>query len=497
MNRKFKEGRIASRSHSRGHSKRYPQSEQGTSSRSHWPDILQAWRQIRLAATCLLLASAAWAQQSSPAAAPAQNPSEPALHEFSLPQAIDFAAKNSVIVKNALLDYQIQQQSNRATTSQALPQISASLGLTDYLQIPTTLIPGEFVGQPAGTFLPLKFGTQYNTSGGVTLTQVLFNGQVFVGLQARTASLQFYQKRREVTEQMLRANIYKVYYQLLIAKSQMDQVEANIDNQQALLHSSSEMFKNGFAEQLDVDKSTVQLANLQSDKINLQFNIDNGYLGLKVLMGMPVRDSLRLTDTLTYEMIRDAALTDDYRYADRRDFQLLEINHTLNEYNVKRYKQAYIPTASLTGNYSQNQYTNDFDLGQKQSWFPSSYVQLNINIPIFDGFYKDANIQQAKLQMRQTENNMDSLKIRIDNDVRQSQLQFAAALSTLDYQKKNMELSEKVYEQTRKKFEQGLGSNTEITTALADQRTAQANYFNALYNAIIARVDYLNAIGKL
>jgi len=99
--------------------------------------------------------------------------------------------------------------------------------------------------------------------------------------------------------------------------------------------------------------------------------------------------------------------------------------------------------------------------------------------------------------MRQTENNMDSLKIRIDNDVRQSQLQFAAALSTLDYQKKNMELSEKVYEQTRKKFEQGLGSNTEITTALADQRTAQANYFNALYNAIIARVDYLNAIGKL
>ena len=101
------------------------------------------------------------------------------------------------------------------------------------------------------------------------------------------------------------------------------------------------------------------------------------------------------------------------------------------------------------------------------------------------------------MRLRQTENNVDSLKNRIDNDVRQAQLRFSSALATLDFQKKNMDLSEKVYEQTRKKYEQGLGSTTEITTALSDQKTAQANYFNALYSAIAARVDYLNAIGKL
>jgi outer membrane protein TolC len=94
-------------------------------------------------------------------------------------------------------------------------------------------------------------------------------------------------------------------------------------------------------------------------------------------------------------------------------------------------------------------------------------------------------------------NNVDSLKNRIDNDVKSAQLRFAASLSTLDYQKKNMDLSERVYQQTRKKYDQGLGSNIEITTALSDQKTAQANYFNALYNAVIARVDYLTAIGKL
>ncbi|HEX9511916.1 MAG TPA: TolC family protein [Puia sp.] len=441
----------------------------------------------------ILMALNASAQQGSPG----QASSSPAIYSLSLKEAIDYAVKNSVMVKNALLDLKIQEQSNRATTSQALPQVTGSLGLTDYLQIPTTLIPGEFTGQPAGTFIPLKFGTKWSANGGATLKQVLFDGQVFVGLQARQASLDFYSKKQEITEQMLRVNIYKIYYQLLLSHTQVEQSDANIAKQKELLHSSTEMFKNGFSEKLDVDKANVQLANLESDSIQLSYNISNGYLGLKVLLGMPIKDSLVLTDTLTYDMIREAALGDDYKYTDRHEYQLLEINKRLNEYDVKRYKQMYIPTANLTVNYSQNQYSTKFDLGKRNSWFPSSYVGVNINVPIFDGFYKDANIRQAKFKLEQTRNNIDSLKIRIDNDVKQAQLRFTAALASLDYQKKNMDLAESVYAQTRKKYEQGLGSNTEITSALTDLKSAQANYFNALYNAVVAKVDYQNAIGKL
>jgi outer membrane protein len=449
-----------------------------------------------MAAMLGLPALTAWTQQTGNGQTPGAVQA-PQIHELSLTQAIDYTNKNNAAVKNALLDYQIQQQSNRATTSQALPQVTGNLGLTDNVKIPTTLIPGEFIGQPAGTFVPLQFGTQYNTNAGITLKQVLFDGQVFVGLQARQASLDFYQERTAITEQMLRANVEKIYYQLLISKTQIAQIDANITNQQELLRNSTELFKNGFAEQLDVDRSNVQLANLQTEKIQLELNISNGYLGLKVLMGMPTKDSLQLTDSLTYDMIRDAMLSDDYKYTDRHEFQLLQINKKLNEYDVSRYKKMYIPTANLTANYSQNQFSNKFDLTQKGSWFPSAYIGLNITVPIFDGFFKDANIKQAKLKLRQTENNIDSLKLRIDNDVKQAQLRFSAALATLDFQKKNMDLSDRVYAQTRKKYDQGLGSNTEITTALADQKTAQANYFNALYSAIVARVDYLNAIGKL
>ncbi|HVS96995.1 MAG TPA: TolC family protein [Puia sp.] len=441
-------------------------------------------RHIPLAVPLLLLATGLNAQ--------------PNIHSFSIGQAIDYASKNSVIVKNALLDYQIQEQSNRATTSQALPQVTGSLGFTQYWQVPVTPIQGgTFPGTTPGKVYTFPFALPYNTSAGISLKQVLFDGQVFVGLQARRASLEFYRRKEEVTEQMLRANIYKVYYQLLVARSQMSQIDANIENQRILLHSTTEMFRNGFAEQLDVDKSNVLLANLQTEKIQLQNGIDNGYLGLKVLLGMPVRDSLELTDSLTYDMVRNGVLGDDYKYSDRRDFQLMMVGKTLGEFNVKRYQKAYIPTLNFAATYQQNQYWTAFDWTAAQSWYPASFFSFSLSVPIFDGFYKAANIRQAKLQLQQTENNIDSLKNRIDNDVRQSQLQFSSALATLDFQKKNMDLAQRVYEQTRKKYEQGLGSNTEISTAFAEERTAQYNYFNALYSAIIAKVDYLNAIGKL
>ncbi len=419
------------------------------------------------------------------------------IYRFSLKEAIDYGSKNSAKVKNALLDYKIQEQSNRATTSQALPQITGNAGVTDYLQIPITPVPGAFLSPPQPGFIPLKFQTQYNSVGGLTLKQVLFDGQVFVGLQARHASLDYYRKNQEITEQTLRVNIYKIYYQLLLSRIQTDLIDTNIAKTKELLHNTTEMFKNGFSEQLDVDKASVQLANFESQKIQVNYNIDNGYLGLKVLMGMPIRDSVLLTDTLTYDMIRDAVLNDTYKYSDRRDFQLLQINKNLNEFDIKRYKKLYIPALNFTANYSQNNYGSSLDLFQKNSWFPSTYIALNISIPIFDGFYKDANIRKSKYALQQTENNMEALKISIDNDVSQAQLQFTSSLATLDYEKKNMGLAESVYNQTRKKFEQGLGSNTEITSAQSDLTQAQNNYLNALYNAIIAKIDYQNSIGKL
>jgi len=420
-------------------------------------------------------------------------------HEFTSTQAADYAKKNNLQVKNALLDLQIQQQVNRGITAAALPSLSGTGNFTDNLKIPTQLLPGEFFGQPAGTFIPVRFGTKYTANGGLALNQLLFDGQVFIGLQARKTSIDLQQKSIEVTEESIRKNIYKIYFQLVVGKTQVELIDSNISRLEKLLHDTKEIYKNGFAEQLDVNKVDVALANLQTQRLRTTSTIDAGYIGLKALMGMPIKDTLILTEGITDEKLKDNLLQDaKYEYTDRKDYQLLDLNRKLREYNVRRYKLAYIPTLSFTANHSYSAQRTEFDFFKKSgTWFPSTFVALNLRFSIFEGFARKASVQQAKLELQQVQNTLDNQKINIDSDVEQARLNYTAAISTIDYQKKNMALAEEVYRQTKKKYEIGTGSNTEITSAQTALVEAQTNYTSALYDAIIARIDYVSAIGKL
>jgi outer membrane protein TolC len=258
------------------------------------------------------------------------------------------------------------------------------------------------------------------------------------------------------------------------------------------------MQENGFAEKLDLDKLSVQLANLQTEKVSALNQVQNGYFGLKVLMGMPVKDSLVLTDSLSDEQIKNGILElSDFNYTQRRDYQYAELGVALGEYDVRRYKLAKLPTLSLNGYYNKNAQRNKFDFLKKGDWFDISAFTLQVNIPIFTGMAANARIARARLALEQSVNQREALKISIDNEIETARNNFSTAVSTMDYQKKNMELAEAVFLQTRKKFEVGTGSNTEITQAQTDMKAAQTNYINALYNAIIARIDYIKATGRL
>jgi outer membrane protein len=440
-------------------------------------------------------------------------------HEFSVQQAADYAKKNNVNVKNALLDVKLQEQVNREITARAYPGINASLGSTYNPNIATQVLPnfispatyqvlidegvkdgnGNPIQMPSDFgFVSAQFGTKYSATAGISLNQILFDGQVFVGLMARDAAIKFYEKSAEVTEEMIRTNIYKIYYQLVVSKTQVELLDANIALLEKLLRDTRLIYENGFAEKLDVDKVNVQLTNLQTEKIKVLNIISNGYYGLKTLMGMPVTDELILTDQLTDEQIKDGALeSSNYSYESRKEYQYARIGKQLNEYNVRRYKLSQIPTVSLSALYAKNAQRNKWNFFGKGDWFTISNVNLNVSIPIFNGFYTKSKIAQAQLEVMKIDNRIEALKLSIDNEVATAKNNFSSAISTMDFQKKNMELAEKVYQQTKKKYEMGTGSQMEINTAQTDMKTAQTNYITALYDAIIAKVDFMKATGKL
>jgi len=241
------------------------------------------------------------------------------------------------------------------------------------------------------------------------------------------------------------------------------------------------------------------MANIQTEKLKALNQINNGYLGLKLLMGMPIKDSLALTDEVSYDKIREGLLNGSaFQYNDRKEYQYAELGIKLNQYNIKRYKLSKVPTLKLSGYYNKNAQRNEFDFFKSgRTWYPISAFTLNIDIPIFHGFSTKAKIEGAKLELQKSINQRESLKLSIDNEIETAKNNFQSAIATLDFQKENMELAENVYDQTKKKYEAGTGTQIEIINGETDLKTAQTNYINALYDAIISKVDYLKAIGKL
>jgi len=216
-------------------------------------------------------------------------------------------------------------------------------------------------------------------------------------------------------------------------------------------------------------------------------------------MGMPVNDSLVLTETINEDALSTDVLSDAIaQYDIRKDFKYLSSVRKLNEYNVKRYQLSTLPSVVLNGAVQKNAQRTKFDFfSGSGSWFETQMLSLNVSFPLFRGGANAARIKRTKIELKQIDNQLEAMKNNIDNEVNQAKLNYMSSVATMQFQKKNMQLAETVYAQTKKKFETGTGSNTEISAAQADLVSAQNNYMNALYTALISKVDLLKATGKL
>lgn len=435
-------------------------------------------------------------------------------YNLTVKEAVELAFKNLAEVKNAALDVEIQQAQNKEITGSALPQVNATASLSRYLQLPKILFPdgsksgiydvlkkeklvADTLTIPSPTFQAVSFFQPWNTSAGATLSQLLFQPDVFVGLRARQTSLGYSKANLELVKEQVKNSAYRRYYAILIAEKQAGFLQGGIERLQKLYHDDSVMFKNGFAERLDLDKVEVQLTNLRTSKTVLDNSIKLAYAALKYSIGLPQADTVALSENLSNDDIKRGVLSDDFKYDLRKEFQVVTYMRRLQELNVKRYQMGYLPTLSASLGYTIQGMGQKFITDPSTLWFKNSLIALNFSVPLFDGFQRKYKIQQEKLNLQKVDNNIENLKRVIDLQQTISKESLTSALLNLDAQERNVQLAESVYNTTKKKFEAGLGSSFEVLTADNDWQTAQSNYFNGLYNAIIAKISYQSALGKL
>ncbi len=441
-------------------------------------------------------------------------------YEISVKEAVDIAFKNVNDLKNVRLDYKISEARNKEIIGMALPQVSGSFQGNHYLSLPQIQFPDgtdkaiydvlrdngvrDGSGNPITTvadvsFRNFSFFTPWNINGGISVQQLLFEPQVFVGLEARKELLANSGMHLKVAEDKVREAVHKNYYAVLILQKQSGFVQESIKRLEKLSSDMNEMFKNGFVEKLDIDKTTVSLNNTKTIESQLRNGIIIGYAVLKMTLGLSQADSLVLKDVLTPQQIKDGVLDETFEYENRNEIKLLNSAKKLQGYDIRRYKLSYAPTLAAFYNYQRNGQRAAGDNASASPWFwySTSIVGLSINVPIFDGLQKKNKIRQSQFNLEKVENTLDQAKKGIDFERTVAKNSLSNAILTMDAQEKNMQLAERVYNTVKKKYEQGVGSSFEVLQADTEMQQAQSNYFKSLYDAIIAKISYQKALGKL
>lgn len=420
--------------------------------------------------------------------------------EYSIQSAIDYAIQHNSNYLNAELDKKIAEYRNREFIGIGLPQISGSFDVKNYVELPTSLLPGQFFGAPAGTFIPVRFGTQWNAAGGVSISQIIFSSDYLVGLQASKEFKLLSEKSLTRTKVEIVINVTKAYYGVIVNKEKIKTLQANIERIRKILDDTKALNKAGFVEQLDVDRLALTYNNLLTEKEKVERLIGLSETLLKFQMGYPVQDPIVLTDELKAEQFQDLNDVTEVKpnYASRPEFMLLESQQKINELDLKRYRYQFLPSLVAYGSYQKNAQRTKFDLFDgDQKWFPIGVIGATLNLPIFSGGQKYYRIQQAKLNLLKTANTINYLKSAIDMETNVAAVMYKNAFISVQTQSKNKELAKSIFETTRKKYEAGVGSSLELITAETALKEAETNYLTAVYDLIIAKTDLDKAQGNV
>ena len=423
---------------------------------------------------------------------------------FSVADCINYAYAHQDSVKNAALDVRSADYKIKETIGTGLPQISGSASFQDYLKVPTSVGPqGNFltgVFFPDRPLVPFPIGAvTYNNTYSAQLTQLLFSGTFLVGLKAVKTYKELYIKSLTRSKIQTSVNVTKAYYQVLVSNEQIKLLDANINQLKQQLDQTVQQNKQGFVEKIDVDRLTVQYNNLVTNRENTIRLLALNYELLKFQMGMPIQQELNLKDKLEDINLSEnagGAALDTAFYHKRVEYSLAETNVKLNQLDVLQKKAAFLPTLSANAGIADVFQENHFKYLYNHAYL-NDYVGLSLNVPIFSGGQRRNQMRESEVNVEKAQNDLYNAKNALSLEANSATVSLTNSIASLNNQKRSRELAQEVLRVAKIKYQQGVGSSIEVTQAETDFETADNQYIQALYNALISKVDLDKALGNI
>ena len=417
----------------------------------------------------------------------------------TLKQAIEYALQNKTDALKAKLEVTNADYKIAEAKAGALPKINGTANLTyNPILQQSALDVGKAFGGPSKIEM-VAFGQPWIAGAGVQLQQAVFNQQVFIGLKAAKSTKEFYQLNAELTDEQIIERVSNAYFQVFTVEQNQQTLESSYASTEKVRNIIKSLFDNGLAKKIDLDRTNVNLTNIETNIKQTKNGVAQAKNALKFYMGMPIEKDIQLVKEdmeITPHLLENTMSSDN-----RTEVKVLLKNKELLEYNKKATEAAYYPTVNLTANYNWQGLGPKFPLTNGTSngvyWSDYSAIGLGINVPIFNGFATKSKIQQAQIDLDKLNLDIQETKLSLDLAYQNAKSQIENSLNTLEYQKANVALAEDVLANTKSNYQYGLATLTDLLDAENSLVQAKNNYTNAILDYKIAEVQYYKSKGEL
>ena len=399
----------------------------------------------------------------------------PATLNLSLAEAQDYAVETNRSLRNASLAVQKAYAQRWQTIASMLPSADLSWGYTSMMGYKM-----NFGGMP--------IEMPDNGTLGVTAA-VGINGQAIVGALLNNVAIDMQKLNLQQSEDDLRANIKTSYASVLVLQNVVTLLESSLANIEQMAEMTQRSVDVGAAEQTTADLIKVRVNTLKN---NINANLRSTQLALnalKVLLDIPAETELVLTSTLEDFLSAEAVLAllgNDFILENNLNYQLLEKNVELAKKNVHMAGWAYGPTVALAYQYNQKDY-----FGKKEglNMTPPNAVSLNISMPLWSSGKRAAGVVEKKIALEEARNTFAETANNLGIQNEQLRYNLQNGYETYMNEKDNMEVTQRVFESTTNKFNQGAASNLDLVNASNDLITAQSSYVQAVLTLVNAQVE--------
>ena len=407
---------------------------------------------------------------------------------MSLQQAMDHAAQYSYSVRTNELEAEKARRKIKEVMAIGLPQIDASGGIQNYIDVPISVVPNFFGEGPE--FLEAQFGVPWTLSGQVQLNQLIFDGSYLIGLQATKELKQQSDQELELAIRDARAAAAKAYYGVLAAEEGAEALRESVPVLERSLTEAQAMQETGFMEETDVDRIRIELANTRDQLMVFERQQVLALNLLRFYLGVPSGTPMELTDDLQ-ELIdapdERALVGQPMDMAGHVEHRIAESQVRLQTLNVRNEKAAYWPR--LNGFLSHQQQAFGFNDVVETDWYPGTLWGVNLQVPIFSSGMRANKVKQADLTLQQVEVNKQRVEQQLALEEAQARSDVETAQALYDNQRDRLELARRVFERTSTKFTEGLSASFELTTEQGNYLSQQQAYIQRLADLVNARTE--------